>query len=334
MFPINSKDRSYDKRLLEAYDRAVNDPSVPSLAAILPNVRVAGEGAGRLTEPCAARLGLAAGIPVAAAEGDQVAALAGSLIGRPGVVSCCFGTSVCANSVSDDRVFSGVSRAVDHFCSADGRPIHMVWLRNGTTFLNSIVESYGSFESVMPQLVESPPDCGGLLALPFMDDEPGLKVAKGGSSCIVGWNATNAKAGNVAKAALLATMFNLRLGSNVLDQQGYPRREIVLSGGLTRTPECGQILADVFNTAVTLLNAAEEGCSWGAAVLAKFRHAHGTEGEDWPTFLDSVAESAPQKRQRFEPDAIAVSEYEQVYQRYKALVELEPQLTKIGNPGR
>ena len=260
----------------------------------------------------------------------QVAALAGSLIGRPGLVSCSFGTSVCANVVGDDRAFEGVSPAVDHFCSADGRPIHMVWLRNGTTFLNSIVESYGSFGAVMPQLVDAPPDCGGLLALPFMDDEPGLGVNSGGSACIVGWNAANARAGNVAKASLLATMFNLRLGCQVLDRQGYPRTEIILSGGLTKTPECGQILADVFNTPVVLLDSAEEGCSWGAALLAKYRHLNGA---DWPAFLDAVAAdgTSSRLRQRFVPDATSAGEYDRVFQKYKALIQLQPQLATVGS---
>ena len=139
-------------------------------------------------------LGLPAGIPVAPAEGDQPAALAGSLIGNAGMVSCSFGTSVCANSVGD-RAFQGVSQSVDHFCAPDGKPINMVWLRNGTTFMNSVVEMFGlaiggdrnsGFASVIPQLLESDPDCGGLLALPFMDDEPASVSAEAARPCWLG----------------------------------------------------------------------------------------------------------------------------------------------------
>ena len=133
MFPINQSTKDYDKEKLAKYDELVNNASVPSLGSILPNVRKAGENAGSLTESAATQLGLSgcAGIQVAAAKGDQVAALAGSLIGQAGMVSCSFGTSVCANAVGD-RAFHGVSRAVDQFCAADGKPINMVWLRNGT----------------------------------------------------------------------------------------------------------------------------------------------------------------------------------------------------------
>jgi sugar (pentulose or hexulose) kinase len=73
-------------------------------------------------------LGLTQSIPVAAAEGDQPTALAGSLIAGAGMVSMNFGTSVVSNSVGD-RAFVGVDKTVDHFCAADGKPINMVWLR-------------------------------------------------------------------------------------------------------------------------------------------------------------------------------------------------------------
>ena len=135
-------------------------------------------------------LGLPTGIPVAPAEGDQPAALAGSLIGAPGMVSMSFGTSVVANSVGD-RAFQGIARGIDHFCAPDGRPINMVWLRNGTTAMNTVVEMFGKvngsgrgdgFAAVMPQVLAAPDDCGGLLALPFMDDEPGLGVSRGGDT--------------------------------------------------------------------------------------------------------------------------------------------------------
>jgi sugar (pentulose or hexulose) kinase len=343
MFPIDATTRDYDLEKLAKFDSLVSNAAIPPLGSILPKVRRAGEDAGSLTENGAALLGLSQiGIPVAAAEGDQVAALAGSLIGKAGTVSCCFGTSVCANAVGD-RSFHGVSPAVDHFCAADGKPINMVWLRNGTTFLNTIVESYGgllsddtkkdAFATVMPQLVEAPADCGGLLAMPFMHDEPGLEVTQGGSALIVGWNPENAKVGNVVKAALISTMFNLRLGCAVLDQQGYPRTELVLTGGLSKTPECGQILADVFDVPVTLLASADEGSSWGAAVLAKYRYLRATDStytSDWPEFLDSI--STEGRKKRFKPDSVAVAVYNKMFERYWRLIELQPQLTKAVAP--
>jgi sugar (pentulose or hexulose) kinase len=336
MFPIDQTNLDYDQVRLGEFDSAFSTNKVAALADLLPAVRRAGENGGSLNEKGAELLGLNVGIPVAPAEGEQPAALAGSLIGKAGMVSVSFGTSVCANSVGD-RAFTGVSDAIDHFCAADGKPINMVWLRNGTTFMNTIVKMFAAvddgdrgFAAVMPELLQAEPNCGGLLALPFMDDEPGLGVRQGGTAMLIGLNETNSSAGNVAKAALLSTMFNLRLGSEVLDAQGFPRTELILSGGLTKTPQLGQVLADVFNTPVTMLESAEEGTAWGAALLAKFRHRK-IEGdaETWSEFLAKQKDAG---RKRFAPDSAAAKAYDLVYKRYRRLVEMQGQLDQALGP--
>jgi sugar (pentulose or hexulose) kinase len=328
MFPIDQDTLDYNDHMLQLFDELNINSNVAPLKTILSNVIKAGDDAGMLSKVGAALLGLTQGIPVAAAEGDQPAALAGSLIASAGMVSMSFGTSVVSNSVGD-KAFCGVDKAVDHFCAVDGKPINMVWLRNGTTFMNTVVETFSDangFESVMPKLVEASPDCGGLLALPFMDDEPGVNVSEGGTAMICGWNPDNATAGNVAKAALLSTIFNLKLGSNVLEQQGYPQTEIVLSGGLTKTPECGQIVADVFDLPVTLLDNAEEGCAWGAALLARYRYERcNGSNVPWTGFLQSISVKG---HTRFLPEKEAVREYQGVYGRYQKLMTVQPMLSE------
>ena len=325
MFPIDQSTFDYDETLLKSFDALVSDSDIQPLKSLLPAVRTAGEDAGTVNSAGAEILGISAGVPVAPAEGDQPAALAGSLIGTAGLVSCSFGTSVCANSVGD-KAFVGVNDAVDHFCAPDGKPINMVCLRNGTTFMNTMVEMFGMvlepsenpFDAVMPKLLEAAPDCGGLMALPFMDDEPGLGVSRGGTAMMVGLNAANATPGNIVKAALVSTIFNLRLGSEVLIEQGHPRTELVLSGGLTKTPELAQLLADIFDTPVSLLASSEEGTAWGAALMAKFRLERLNGNEDsWSDFL---AAQAPSVQQRFEPNQADAKQYDGAYQLYRQLV--------------
>jgi sugar (pentulose or hexulose) kinase len=169
-----------------------------------------------------------------------------------------------------------------------------------------------------------------------MDDEPGLGVSHGsGSAMIVGWKAENSTVGNVAKTALLSTMFNLRLGCQVLDSQGFPRSEIVLSGGLTKTPECGQILADVFDSPVTLLPAADEGCSWGAAIMAKYRHICALDStnipscsDGWANFLETVKATSEEGSQLFTPDPGAVAIYKNMFTKYQKLIQLQKQISE------
>jgi sugar (pentulose or hexulose) kinase len=334
MFPIDQSSMDYDRELVRSFDKLTVHAGVMPLRELLPPVRKAGESGGSLTDLAAKMLGLQAGIPVAPAEGDQPTALAGSLIGSAGMVSVSFGTSVCANSIGDHS-FKGGDRAVDHFCAADGKPINMVWLRNGTTYMNSLVKMFGmvaggnqnsGFAAVMPKVLDAAPDCGGVLALPFMDDEPGLGIHSGGTAGLFGLNAENATPGNTVKAALLATMFNLRLGSEVLDDQRFPRSEIVLSGGLCKTPELGQILANVFDTHVSLMDASDEGTAWGAAVLANYRYrVLNGDRANWSSFLNSFESST---HISFGPTASLVRDYEATYGRYKTLLASQPVLDK------
>ncbi len=339
MFPIDQATLDYDRSMLNAFDDLANKAAaaslpgkaLPRLVELLPAVRRAGEDAGSLNARGAELLGLPQGVPVAPAEGDQPAALAGSLIAAPGQVSMSFGTSVVANSVGD-RAFQGISRAIDHFCAPDGRPINMVWLRNGTTAMNMVVGMFGGdFAAIMPQVLTAADDCGGLLALPFMDDEPGLGVSRGGTALVLGLNATAGTPGNAVKAMLLATIFNLRLGSEELDRQGYPRTEIILSGGLVKTPQLGQLIADAFNTPVTILAGGEEGTAWGSALLAKFRgETLAGRTTDWASFLASQQTESPT---RFTPQPAPVAALEQVFSRYRRLVELHGQLEGVAAGG-
>ena len=84
MFPIDQSTLDYDQALLSKFDSVAGGP-VP-ISQLLPTVRKAGEDGGQLSSAGAKMLGLPEGIPVAPAEGDQPAALAGSLIANAGMV--------------------------------------------------------------------------------------------------------------------------------------------------------------------------------------------------------------------------------------------------------
>ena len=297
------------------------------------------------------------GILVAPAEGDQPTALAASLIGQPGMISCSFGTSVVANMVGKGSTSTKKPpslAAVDKFNAVNGQPISMVWLRNGTTYLNRMVDSYGGdFESLLKQAVDAPADCGGLLALPFLDDEPGLNVTRGGTGMIVGFTSNsggeegNHKAGNVIKAAIVSVMFNLYIGTQQVEEAAAAidntdessslesvKREIVLTGGLTKTPETGQMLADIFDRPVRLLEAADEGGAWGAALLAKYYHDKQSSSvlvpppEDWLSFLNTIK---AKEQQAFYPHPERVETYRSMLEKYKKLLQLQPQLDRVMN---
>ena len=170
---------------------------------------------------------------------------------------------------------------------------------------------------------------------------------------ILGPSASKRVAGNVVKASLVSVMYNLYLGcqkvealearsndTNNSDDTSSSPKEIVLTGGLAKTPATGQILANIFDRPVRLLEAADEGGAWGASLLAKYCYDCGCQSRnsmeeqlpphpnDWLAFLDTIE---VQEQQTFSPQSSEVGVYRSMLEKYKMLLKLQPQLDKIVN---
>jgi sugar (pentulose or hexulose) kinase len=175
-----------------------------------------------------------------------------------------------------------------------------------------------------------------------------LDVKRGGTALIVGFNSSNNNNGNVIKATLISVMFNLLLGTKEVEEatkneekEEATKKEIVLTGGLTKTPQTGQILADIFDRPVRLLEAADEGGAWGAALLAKYYHDCSSSAtsssssstsppdpNDWLSFLKTIK---AKEEQVFFPHPERVQIYREMLTKYKKLLQLQPQLDEVMN---
>jgi sugar (pentulose or hexulose) kinase len=190
-------------------------------------------------------------------------------------------------------------------------------------------------------------------------------VKRGGTALIVGFNSSNNNNGNVIKATLISVMFNLVLGTKQVEEanekdddddydgeeeeeeaEETTKKEIVLTGGLTKTPQTGQILADIFDRPVRLLEAADEGGAWGAALLAKYYHdcssssatsassssssssSSSPDPNDWLSFLKTIK---AKEEQVFFPHPERVQIYHEMLTKYKKLLKLQPQLDEVMN---
>ena len=97
-----------------------------------------------------------------------------------------------------------------------------------------------------------------------------------------------------------------------------------------KTPQLGQVVADVFDTPVTILDGADEGTAWGAALMAKFRDdSKAGRAADWPSFL---ATQRTGNARRFAPRPESVAVLAGVYARYRHLVRLHGQLESAVGP--
>jgi sugar (pentulose or hexulose) kinase len=97
MFPIDSQSLCYDKAMLEKFDALTAERNLPwRLEEILPQVLVAGQSAGQLTESGAARLDglLTLGIPFAPPEGDAGTGMTATNAVKPRTGNVSAGTSI------------------------------------------------------------------------------------------------------------------------------------------------------------------------------------------------------------------------------------------------
>jgi len=347
MFPIDPKTGAYFPEMLEEYDRLINDPKIKPMGELLPCPKRAGETIFQLNQEWAEKLGLPVGALFAPPEGDQEAALAASLISQPGKIAFAGGTSVCANAVCAE-LFKGVHPAVDHFLDANGTPINMVWLKNGTVFTNWVVaQAFSLFQKIKPHIKEdevwqiltemalaTPADCKGLWGLPFMAPEPGLGFGHGGVAFIAGMRGgkeSNADYGAIFRLSFLLTLFGVKHGIDVLLEQGCKFNEIIITGGVANSPELmGQMIADVLNMPARIRKSANEGGALGGAYLARFsRLKTANPGLTYDQFMANML--GEESGQVFTPDTAAGAAYTDMYEAgYRDMLVVEQNLLEAG----
>src|SRR5689334_16333950 len=149
MFPIDSKINDYDERMIELFNKQLQAENIGwKLQDVLPQVLVAGDAAGSLTEEGAKLLdptgGLQADIPLCPPEGDAGTGMVAtnSVAERTGNVSA--GTSVFAMIVLE-KDLSKVYPEIDMVTTPTGKPVAMVHSNNCTSDLNAWVELFHEF---------------------------------------------------------------------------------------------------------------------------------------------------------------------------------------------
>ena len=189
MFPVDSEKKDYNQEMVEKFDKLVESYGFPwKLRDIMPEVMVAGQDAGTLTEEGAKFLDptgkLKAGIPMCPPEGDAGTGMVAtnSVKQRTGNVSA--GTSVFAMIVLE-KALSKPYKEIDMVTTPAGDAVAMAHSNNCTSDLNAWVNVFKEFAEAMGMEVdmnklfgtlynkamEGDPDCGGLLSYCYFSGE-------------------------------------------------------------------------------------------------------------------------------------------------------------------
>ncbi len=337
MFPIDSQALDYDRAMVEKFDALAAERNLPwRLEELLPRVLTAGQEAGRLTPAGAGLLEglLPAGIPFAPPEGDAGTGMTATNAVAPRTGNVSAGTSIFSMVVLE-KPLEKVYEEIDLVTTPAGAPVAMVHCNNCTNDTNAWVGVLGEaarlfganpsagelYQKLYEKSLEGAPDCGGVLVCNYLAGE-GVTHLDAGRPLVVRRPDSTFNLANFFRAQLYATMATLKIGMDILAEEGVAIDSLTGHGGLFKTPGVGQrYMAAACNAPVTCMDTAGEGGPYGMALLAAYLLRR-EEGERLEDFLSNRV-FAGVSGSTAAPDGAEAAAFGEYIQRYKALLQVE-----------
>jgi len=337
MFPIDSEKNCYDEEMLAKFNELVAPRNLPwNLIDILPQVLIAGEEAGKLTESGAAMLDnmLPVGIPFAPAEGDAGTGMTATNAVAPRTGNVSAGTSIFSMVVLE-RPLEKVYEEIDLVTTPTGKPVAMVHCNNCTNDTNAWVGVLGEtarlfnaepstgelYTKLYQHSLEGDADCGGILVCNYMAGE-GVTHMDAGRPLVVRRPDSKFTLANFFRAQLYSTMSTLKIGMDILAEEKVAIDSLTGHGGLFKTPVVGQkYMAAACNAPVTCMETAGEGGPYGMALLAAYM-LNKVEGESLEDYLNAHV-FAGVSGSTLAPEQADVDGFNSYIKQYKALLEVE-----------
>lgn len=340
MFPVDSKTKDYNEEMVQKFDKLVEPYGFGwKLRDIMPEVKVAGEEAGFLTEEGARFIDptgkLQAGIPMCPPEGDAGTGMVAtnSVRQRTGNVSA--GTSVFAMIVLEKEL-SRPYKEIDMVTTPAGDLVAMAHSNNCTSDLNAWVNVFKEFAQAMGMEVdmnqlfgtlyrkalEGDADCGGLLSYCYFSGEH-MTGFEEGRPLFVRSPESSFTLANFMRTNLYTCLGAMRVGLSLLLEEEQVKIDRLLGhGGLFKTKGVGQqILADAVNAPVSVMETAGEGGAWGIALLASYL-VNKEEGEALEDYLDNKVFAGNQGT-TLNPDPAGVEGFNVFMERYMKGLDIE-----------
>ena len=284
MFPIDSETLTYDEEMLRKFEALTADQPW-NIREVLPGVLLAGQDAGKLTEQGAALLDglLPAGIPFAPAEGDAGTGMTATNAVAPRTGNVSAGTSIFSMVVLE-KPLKKVYPEIDLVTTPTGKAVAMVHCNNCTSDMNAwagilreTAELFGGevdtgtlYTKLYQKSLEGDPDCGGIITYNYLAGE-GVTHLDGGRPMVVRRPDSRFTLANFLRSQLYATMATLKIGMDILAEEGVAIDSLTGHGGLFKTPVVGQkYMAAACGASVTCMETAGEGGPYGMALLAAY----------------------------------------------------------------
>lgn len=340
MFPVDVAAGGFHGEMLDSFDHLIAHKGYPwRIRQILPQVKLAGEGAGFLTEAGAALLdethALRAGIPLCPPEGDAQTGMVATNSVRPGTGNVSAGTSIFAMAVLEHPL-AKVYPEINVVTTPAGDPVAMVHCTNCTGDLDAWVSLLGEaaamfgpapqpdelYGQLYRQALNGDADCGRLLSYNYYSGEA-LTHLDQGRPLFVRLPESRFNLSNFMRVQLFAALSTLRIGMDILRrEEGVDLYAIAGHGGFFKVEEVGQrLMAAALDTPVTVSDTAGEGGPWGMAALAGYMVAK-EPGQSLGDYLEEKV-FAHIKTHTMAPQPADVASFQDYFARFQAGLPLE-----------
>ena len=346
MIPVNPETKQYREDMVEKFDELIAPKKLGwKLRDILPEILVAGDLAGILTEEGALRLDpsghLKHGIPFCPPEGDAGTGMAATnaVKQRTGNVSA--GTSSFSMIVLEKEL-SKPYEAIDMVTTPDGSLVGMVHCNNCTSEINAWaglfkeyqellgvpVDMGALYEKLFNKALEGDADCGGLMAYNYVSGEPVTGFADGRPLFMR--SATDKfNLANFMRVQLYAAIGVLKIGNDILFMEEQVKVDRITGhGGYFKTKGVGQrMLAAALGSPISVMETAGEGGAWGIALLASYM-VNRVSGQTLDDFLDKQV-FAGNSGVEISPTAEEIEGFNKYIENYKRALPVEEVAVKF-----
>jgi len=340
MFPIDSTKNDFDSTMADKFQKLTGF----DIRKVFPKVLVAGQSAGKLTKKGALLLDpsgeLEAGIPLAPPEGDAATGMVATDSVRLNTGNVSAGTSDFAMIVTDRKL--KVHREIDMVTTPSGKPVAMVHCNNCTTDINSWINLFGQFAQraglnitkndlftlLYSISLEGKPDCSGLMSCNYYSGE-GVTDFDGGIPLFLHRPDDHVNLSDFMRTHMMSAMSTLKIGMDILREEGVSIDKIFGHGGYFKTPVAGQkILSAAIGAPVSVMETAGEGGPYGMALLCAYM-IWGT-AMSLEDYLDSKVFSGSRTETIMASDD-EVKGFDKYIQDYKKVLEIERRALEVLN---
>jgi sugar (pentulose or hexulose) kinase len=341
MFPIDD-DRHYDRTMLEKFNNRLRDFGLSvDFEKLLPEVLVAGENAGYLTEEGAKLLDpsgvLRAGCPLCPPEGDMGTGMICTNCVEPKTANMSLGTSANLTVVLEKNM-KNYYPAIDVIQTPSGAPAALVHANTCTSVIDSwvnlfseVIELSGGkadkgklFPLLFNASQESDDKVGNLSGYNFLAGEP-LADTYNGAPMVFSLQEGKMNLANFMQMQIYSAIASLALGMDILKEEKVKVDLVYGHGGYFKTPMIGQkAVSALVNAPAVVMDNAGEGGAWGIALLAVYMlKKKGTLAE----FLNGLMSDV--KRTTVNADEKDKIRFDNFMKNYKAGLPAERLISKI-----